>query len=271
MKRKKRNRSVKLVSVIIPAYKQEKTIKRDIKRIISVLDQLRHKYEIIVVVDGEMDNTRKKVAEIKNRKLKIHGYQTNKGKGHAIRYGMAKAKGDVLGFIDAGMDLNPNGLAMLLEHFEWYNADIIIGSKLHPVSKVSYPFYRKILSLGYRFLVRILFGLKVKDTQVGMKFFCKEVVDDVLPRLLVKEFAFDIEMLAVAHRIGHKRIYEAPIELDFRGVSSISSKGFWRTIKFMLIDTLAVYYRLKILKYYDNKNKKKWKYKSDIYYKVNVR
>lgn len=252
------SRRVELVSVIIPAYNQEKSIKKDLNSIISVLNQLRHEYEIIVVVDGRIDKTYERAREIRSSKLKVIGYKINKGKGHAIRFGMAKARGDVVGFIDAGMDLNPNGLSMLLEHFEWYNADIIVGSKLHPVSKVNYPFHRRILSIGYRLLVRLLFGLKIRDTQVGMKFFRREVIADVLPRLLVKHYAFDIEMLAVAYRLGYRRIYEAPIELDFKGVTSISTKGFWRTIANMMWDTLAVFYRLKILKYYDDSNKKNW-------------
>lgn len=261
----KQNKTIELISVIIPAYRQEKTIKKDLKSILSVLDQLRHEYEVIVVVDGQEDDTYKKARELKISKLRVIGYKSNLGKGHAIRYGMSRARGDVVGFIDAGMDLNPNGLALLLEHFEWYNADIIVGSKLHPVSRVNYPIIRIVLSYVYRMIVRVLFGLKVKDTQVGMKFFKKNVIEDVLPRLLVKTYAFDIEILAVSYMLGYRRIYEAPIELDFKGVSSISSKGFWKTIWKMLWDTIAVFYRLRILKYYDNKNKKKWRNNFDAY------
>jgi glycosyltransferase involved in cell wall biosynthesis len=185
----------------------------------------------------------------------------NMGKGHAVRYGMAKAKGDIIGFIDAGLELNPNGLSMLLEHFEWYKADIIIGSKRHPASHVIYPWQRKILSFGYQMIVRILFGLKVRDTQVGMKFFKREVLEKVMPRVLVKAFAFDVEMLAVANYLGFKRIYEAPVEMKMKfqvGLSTIASKGFMKTALGMFWDTLAVFYRLKILHYYDDKNKKNW-------------
>ncbi len=259
-----------LISVIIPAYKQEKTIKDDLIRIKHVLDQLRYDYEIILVVDGNVDKTLQNVQKMKFNKIVATGYNVNKGKGHAVRFGMAKAKGDIIAFIDAGMDINPNGLSMLMEHFEWYNADIIVGSKLHPVSKVDYPVTRKILSWGYRTLVRLLFGLSVRDTQVGMKFFRKKVLEDVLPRLLVKTYAFDIEIIAVAHYLGYKRIFEAPIELDFTGVSSITSKNFWNTIFFMLRDTIAVFYRLKILHYYDRGNRRKWKFDPELNFRINV-
>lgn len=266
----KKNKKINLISIIIPAYRQEKTIKKDLLRVISVMERLRYDYEIIVVVDGMDDNTFKIAQKIKSSKLHVIGYENNKGKGHAVRFGMARAKGDIVAFIDSGMDLHPNGISMLLEHFEWYNADIIVGSKLHPASKVKYPVARRLLSWGYRMIVRVLFGLQIRDTQVGMKFYKKRVLDTVLPRLLVKTYAFDIEILAVAHHLGYKRIYEAPIDLQFSGASSITSKGFWKTIIYMLWDTIAVFYRLRILKYYDKGNKRKWRYDPELQYRVNI-
>lgn len=258
----KRNNNIKLVSVVIPAYKAEKTIQADLLRVKEVLDKIRYSYEIICVVDGILDKTEKEAKKLERKfpqKVKVLGYKKNFGKGHAVRYGMANAKGDIIGFIDAGNDLNPSGLPLLLEHFEWYNADIMIGSKRHPASKVYYPWQRRILSFGYQQLVRFLFGLNVKDTQVGMKFFKREVLEKVLPRVLVKEFAFDIELLSVAYFLGYKRIFEAPIELEMEfGSSTIVSKGFWKTVWKMAWDTTAVFYRLKILGYYNTSNKKNW-------------
>jgi glycosyltransferase involved in cell wall biosynthesis len=266
---KKETRIIKKLSVIIPAYKQEKTIEMDLKRILKVLDQLRYDYDVIVVVDGKLDNTEKNAKKVKSSKLSVIGYEQNHGKGHAVRYGMSRAKGDVVAFIDAGMDLNPNGLSMLLEHFQWYDADIVVGSKVHPASKVDYPWQRKLLSRGYRLLVRLLFGLNIRDTQVGLKIFRKKVLEDVLPRLLVKRHAFDIEILAVANRLGYTRIFEAPVELDFK-VGSIGTTLFQKTVFQMLQDTLAVFYRLRILHYYDDSNKRKWKYDPDLDYRVNL-
>lgn len=263
-------KKVNLISIIVPAYKQEKTIIRDIEKIVQVMSQLRCDYEIIVVVDGFIDDTFKNAKKIKSPKVIVTGYQHNHGKGYAVRFGMAKAKGSIVAFVDAGMDLNPNGISMLLEYFEWHNADIIVGSKLHPASKVNYPTQRKILSLGYRLLVKLLFGLAIKDTQVGMKFFRRKVLEDVLPRLLVKDYAFDIEILAVAYRLKYRRIYEAPVELEFKNSSTITSANFWKIILHMLSDTLAVFYRLKILRYYDDSNKRKWKYDPELNFRVNT-
>ena len=264
----------KLISVIVPCYKQEQTIVRDLKRIREVLDKLRYPTELICVVDGKVDQTFEKASRFakKYNNVKAIGYDTNKGKGYAIRFGMAESHGEIIAFIDAGMDLNPNGLSMLLEHFEWYDADIIVGSKRHSVSKVDYPWQRRILSVGYQFLVWLLFGLKIRDTQVGMKFFKRKVLEKVLPRLLVKRFAFDVEILVVASYLGHRRIFEAPIDITlwFGGTSTITSQRFLRTVIAMLLDTLAVFYRLKILGYYSDKNRRKWRFDPELNFRVNV-
>ncbi len=257
------------LSLIIPAYKQQRTIKKDIIRIKEVMDQLRVDYELIIVVDGKVDNTMEEAKKIKSRDVHITGYQHNHGKGYAVRFGMAQAKGNIIGFLDSGMDINPNSIALFLEYFQWYNADIIVGSKLHPASKVTYPWQRKIISFVYRLGVKLLFGLFIRDTQVGMKFYRRKVLEDVLPRLLVKRYAFDIELLAVAYRLGYKKIYEAPVELDFKN-SSITTKNFWRIISLMVWDTIAVFYRMKILKYYDNGNVRKWRYDPELNFRVNI-
>ncbi len=261
---------VKLVSVIVPAYNQDKTIAKDLKRIKGVLSQLRYPTELIVVDDGSSDKTLSEARKVSG--VKAIGYEVNKGKGNAVRFGMAQSKGDIIAFIDSGMDLNPNGLSICLEHFEWYNADIIIGSKRHPASKIQYPWQRKILSAGYQILTFILFGLKVRDTQVGLKLFRREVLEKVLPRLLVKRFAFDIEMLAVANYLGFNRIFEAPVEihLDFGGASVLTSNKFLKNVSAMLIDTLAVFYRLRILNYYTDSNNRRWRFDPELNFRVNL-
>src|SRR3989344_2251240 len=241
-------RNINFLSVVIPAYKQESTILREIKNLDAILSSFPYKYEIIVVVDGFMDDTLKNAKKMRKENIRVFGYEKNQGKGYAVKYGMLKARGDVIGFIDSGMDVQPTGISILLDSMIWRNADVIVGSKLHPDSKrVNYPVFRKVLSWGYRSLTHILFGFSIRDTQVGLKFFRREVVEKVFPKLLVKAFAFDVEILAVANSFGYKRIYEGPVELNFNGGSSITSKNFWKIIIFMLWDTVAVFYRLKIL------------------------
>lgn len=248
------------LSVVIPAFKQGKKIIKDIKSIDTALRELGYDYEIIVVFDGAFDEECRKIERLNSERIKVLGYKDNQGKGHAVRFGMLQSKGDIIGFIDAGMEIHPSGFSMLLNHMDWYNADIIVGSKLHPVSKVSYPFWRVILSWGYRALTRALFGFKIRDTQVGIKFFKRKVIKDVLPRLLVKKFAFDVEILAVAYSMGYERIYEAPVQIRFQEGSTIGtmfSLQFWKIIYSMLWDTAAVFFRLKVINYYFSTQSKK--------------
>lgn len=242
--------NINLLSLVVPVYKQEKSILKNIKSLDKALSSIPYKYEIVVVVDGFMDNTFKNAKKINKEHIKILGYEKNQGKGHAVRYGMLRSKGDIIGFIDSGMDINTTGISILLDYMLWQDADIMIGSKLHPESKVNYPMFRRMLSWGYRALTHLFFGFKVRDTQVGLKFFRRDVVEKVFPKLLVKAFAFDVEVLAVAKAYGYKKIYEGPIELNFNDVSTITSKSFWVIVFLMLWDTLAIFYRLKILRYY---------------------
>lgn len=258
----------KMISVIIPAYKQEKTIVKDILRIKKVLSQLRYNFEMIVVVDGMVDKTFEHAKKLSSKLIRVYGYQKNHGKGFALRYGMSLSKGDIIGFIDSGMDLNPNGLSMLLEHFEWYGADIIIGSKRHPVSKIKYPIDRKLVSYTSQILIKVLFGLNVRDTQVGMKFFKRNVIEKVLPRLIVKQYAFDIEILTVAHNLGFQRIFEAPVEIKWNSRSGITTGNLWKVLILTFFDTCAIFYRLKIRNYYHDR--RRWKINQDTLLKMHV-
>ncbi|HXS15215.1 MAG TPA: glycosyltransferase [Candidatus Saccharimonadales bacterium] len=259
-----------LLSLVIPAYKQEKTIKKDITRIAGSLSALDMPYEIIVVLDGKLDKTEDILKNAKLSKVKVVGYEHNHGKGYAVRYGMAHAKGTIIAFLDAGMDLHPRSIQIMLDEMEKHRADIVIGSKLHPLSAVSYPWQRKVLSWGYRTLVKTLFGLSITDTQVGLKMFRRKVLEDVMPRLIVKQFAFDIEILSVANYLGYSNIQEAPIELKYATWSSITSKSFWRIVSLMVWDTIAVFYRLRMLHYYDSKSKRKWKFDPELNFRINV-
>jgi glycosyltransferase involved in cell wall biosynthesis len=261
-----------LVSIIIPAHRQEKTILKDVTRIYDVMSQTRWEFEIILVSDGSPDNTLKEAQKFKKENFQAIGYATNRGKGYAVRYGMARAKGDYIAFIDSGMDIDPNGISLILEHMQWYNADIVVGSKRHPASESNFPWLRKVYSWGYHLLVKILFRIPVRDTQVGLKVYKKEVLEAVLPRLVIKQFAFDIELLAVAKYLGFNRIYEAPVRVHIElGKSHFRGFLFFEPyIRSMLWDTLAVFYRMYILRYYHPDSKQKWNYDEELEMKINT-
>ena len=243
------------LSLIIPVYKQEKIIVENLRQINKALGKIRYAHEIIAVVDGIVDQSLKKIKNAHIPGLKTIGYIKNQGKSYAVRLGMKKAKGDYVMFIDSGMEIDPNAISMLLEHMEWYDADIIVGSKRHPASFVKYSLFRKVLSYGYYLLVKLLFGIKVRDTQAGIKIFKKNVLEKVLPRLVEKRFAGDLEILVVANTLGFKRIFEAPIKLDY-ALSPLTSSATIQAVVKILQDTLAIFYRKNVLRYYKRPHRK---------------
>lgn len=263
-----------LVSVIVPAYNQVKTIKEDLRNIHEAMTKTRWDFEIIMVNDGSSDRTFSEAKKVKKKNIKVYGYKKNYGKGYAVKYGMARARGDIIAFIDSGMDIDPNGISLILEHMLWYDSDIIVASKRHSASKVNYSFLRKLYSETYYLLVKMLFGLRVRDTQAGLKIYKREVLEKAMPRLLIKNFAFDIELLAVAHHLGFTNIHEGPVQLSLNFKESSKWKKHMLfldpNIMKMLSDTLAVFYRLKILKYYDDGNKRKWVYNKELDMRINT-
>lgn len=259
------------ISIIIPVYKQEKTIKRDVESVLDALSTLSTPFEVIPVIDGDLDGSRIEAGKVKNKRVHVVGYKTNHGKGYAVRYGFAHATGDVVGFMDAGGDLKASALPLMIAQFLYQKADVVIGSKRHPDSKVIYPWIRKVYSWGYQKIVKLLFGLDVTDTQVGMKLYRRKVLEDVLPRLLVKQFAFDIEILAVAYHLGYTKIFESPVEITLNmNTSSIIPIKMFPVIYNMLNDTLAVFYRLRILHYYDEASKRKWRFDPELNFRINI-
>ncbi len=244
------------LSLIIPVYKQERTIVKNIQQIAKALQQIRYPYEIIVVVDGIVDKSLSRIKASKIAHVKTLGYIKNQGKAYAIRLGMKKAKGDYIMFIDAGREIDPNGISMLIEHMEWYRADIIVGSKRHPASYVRYPLVRRVLSYGYYYLVKLLFHIKIRDTQAGIKMFRRKTLESILPVLIEREFAGDLEILVAAESMGHRRIFEAPIKLDYH-LGPVTSAATLSAIKGILIDTLAIFYRRNIKHHYQQKARRR--------------
>jgi len=235
------------LSIVIPAYNEEKNIYRTIDNIVRCHDELDYDYELIVVVDGAKDRTEQEAKKHRSSKIRVYSYAKNHGKGYALKYGTTKASGDIVTFTDAGGDFEPRQFDKFIKVLEAFDADLVIGSKRHPASRVNYPLKRRIFSWVYHKMVDTIFGLNVTDTQTGLKIIKASVAKKIMPRVLVKQYAFDLEMLVVAKQLGFTRIFEAPVELDFNSVTTgIGSKAIISMIK----DTLAVFYRAKILNYY---------------------
>jgi len=236
------------ISVIIPTYNKGKIISKTLEETEKVLNDLGLEHEIIVVDDGSTDNTFEEAKKISNYfpDINVVHYMPNGGKGKALRHGFKYVSGDLVLFLDADLDLHPRQIKTFLEYMKKTNADIVIGSKRHPDSRVIYPSQRRFLSKGYQMFTSFFLKLPVSDTQVGMKLLKREVLDRIFPKILVKKWAFDVELLVNAIHHGYK-VVEAPVDLNFQRFGSAVNL---KTIPNMFIDTCAIFYRLRILRYY---------------------
>ena len=237
------------LSILMPAYNEGKKIKENLEETKKTLNSFKIDYEIILINDASKDNTLNEANKVKG--IKILSYEKNGGKGNALKYGFQFAKGDLICFLDSDLELHPSLIKSFIDIISKTKADVVIGSKRHPDSLINYPLKRRILSWGYSTFVKFLFGLNVRDTQTGIKLFRKEVLDKVFPKVLIKRYAFSLEVLVNAHKLGY-RIVEAPIILNFKRAIGEKRLGF-KSIFPMFKDTLAIAYRLYILRYYDRK------------------
>ena len=230
------------ISIIIPAFEEEKSIQKAIERIEKVLEPRFVNYEIIVVADGCTDNTVKNAEEILSKNLKVVSYEQNQGKGYALQVGFSGASGELIVFCDGDLDINPLGIVAMVEMLTTRNADVVVGSKVHPNSIVRYPPIRRALSEIFGMIVGALFNLPVKDTQTGLKVFKRKCLENNLEKVRVKGFAFDLELLARINTTGI--IVEGPVEIDYQFDSRV---GFVQTLR-MLMDVFDIWFRIRLKK-----------------------
>lgn len=237
------------LSVVVPAYREGRRIHDNLRRLIGELDQLNVTYEVVVVSDGNTDATVREAQRLGSPAVRVFHYPMNIGKGFALSLGVDQSTGALVTFIDADMELDPANIKGFIELMETSGCDAVIGSKRHPMSRVDYPKFRRIQSAAYQLLVRVLFNLNVRDTQTGLKLFRRQVLAEAVPLLAIKKFAFDLELLVVARLLGYRNVCEAPITLDYQFESTVSLGSAWR----VLWDTAAIFYRLRILRYYQRR------------------
>ena len=231
------------LSFVIPAYNEEELIETALGTLDGAVKNKRLPYEVIVVNDGSKDKTlsRARTYAGRNGHVKVISYTQNEGKGYAIKTGFMQTKGDIVAFADSDMDIDLGVVSKYVDSLE--HGDIVVATKWHPDSRVEMPMKRRILSHGFNVLVRILTGADLKDTQVGLKVMRKNAFVDIFPRLSVKRYAFDVELLAVANLYG-LRIIEMPTQLRIK--ESFRLKEVFK----MLVDLLGIAFRLRVLHWY---------------------
>ncbi|RLI04609.1 glycosyltransferase family 2 protein [Candidatus Bathyarchaeota archaeon] len=233
------------VSVILPAYNEEDRISLTLQGLNRSLTEVGLPYEVIIVNDGSNDSTYEvavREAENYGGKVKVVGYGKNMGKGYALKTGFTYATGEIVIFMDSDMEITPNQLIHYVKALNY--GDVVIASKRHPQSYVEMPLLRKFLSCCFNLLVKLFTGLRLSDTQAGLKAVKRRALEKIFPKLTVKRFAFDVEFLVVADLCGLK-IIELPVNLHLRrGVFSFLD--VWR----MFLDLMGITYRLRVLKWY---------------------
>jgi glycosyltransferase involved in cell wall biosynthesis len=223
-------------SVVIPAFKKSLTISEVLVSVQKTMMLIDKPFEIILVCDGEVDDTALIANKLNIPQLSIITYKRNRGKGYALRQGSAASSAKTIIFMDADFDLSHHRLYELIEIFDKTNADMVIGSKSHPDSKIFYPKIRRLMSFCYKTLVKILFSLKINDTQTGMKVIRSSAFKEVLPTLKIDGFACDLEVIVAFNRFGFS-ILEGPITLTYQSNSTLRVRS---TLQ-MLLATLHLF------------------------------
>jgi glycosyltransferase involved in cell wall biosynthesis len=200
------------LSIIIPAWNEQKTIKKTLNNYVDYFSQ-KFNFEILVVMDGCTDKTYEIVKNYskKHPQIKAITYPTKLGKGGGIIEGFKKTQGEIISFTDADGSTSPEQLHKLIQYTK--NADAVIGSRWLNNSEIlkneSLP--RRIASRSFNILIKALFNLKFKDTQCGAKAFKEYVIKNVLNDLILTNFAFDVDLLYHIKRKGYT-ILEVPIQ-----------------------------------------------------------
>lgn len=244
-----------MISLIIPVYNKESVLFHTLSSLFHDLKRSAiSDYEIIVVNDGSTDASLTEAKKFKKfngdaSKIKIFTYTKNIGKGFALRFGFSQSKGDPVIFLDGDMDINTRQVVAALNIYNKRRPDMILGSKYHPASRIYYPKLRFFYSLILKKIIKQLFQLSVSDTQVGLKVFKRHVLEIVLPRMIIKRFAVDLELLVVTQMLGFNNIIEMPVIIHHTSANQ-STINLW-AVKNFCQDIAAITYRKYVMHYYD--------------------
>jgi dolichyl-phosphate beta-glucosyltransferase len=236
------------LSVVIPAYNEEKRLPKTLEEIDKYLSKQSYAYEILVVNDGSKDKTaevvKQKVSVIKN--LRLIDNKINQGKGAVVRQGMLEARGEYRIFTDADNSTSIDQIEKMWPEFR-QGYDIVIGSRDVKGAVLNPPqlLIRRFVGEGFKFLRKIIVGLwEIQDTQCGFKCFTKKAAEDIFPRCKINRFAFDPEILVIAKKLGYK-IKEIPVYWQ----NDLQSKVKFKSMIKMLIDLFKIRWNLITKKY----------------------
>lgn len=214
-----------MISIVIPCYNEARIIQKSLDKVIEFMSSTDLDYELILVNDGSGDNTEKVLNEytLKHVNIKVYSYKENKGKGYAINYGLKHCKGDTIIFMDADLSTDLTAIKNALDII--YNTAgryLIIGSRKMKGSVIlnNNNKMRKIMSKCCTVLVNKIFDLDVTDSQCGFKCFDSNTKDSILEKQSVFRWAFDVEYILIAKKIGTP-VIEMPVTWEYKRESSV--------------------------------------------------
>jgi dolichyl-phosphate beta-glucosyltransferase len=221
------------LSIVIPAYNEEKRIKNTLLEVNRFLTTQDYPYEIIVADDGSKDGTVELVNNLKEKvkNLRVIDNKKNHGKGYVVRQGIMEAKGKYRLFMDADNATSVDQVKNLLPFFQ-EGYDVVIGNRDLKESEIKkhQSRFKEILGDIGNILIQILAVPGIKDTQCGFKCFSAKFVEEVFPKLKVDRWGFDIEILALARKFGYK-IKTVPVVWINDEESKVSMSGYINTLK----------------------------------------
>ncbi len=227
------------LSVIIPAFNEEKRLPKTLREIDEYLREQSFEFEIIVVSDGSTDRTCEVVENLKSQipNLKLICEKINRGKGYGVKVGMLNAKGKYRLFTDADNSTPISEIEKFWAEFE-KGADIVIASRdiKGAILDPPQPLFRRFVGEVFKYLRKIIVGLwEIEDTQCGFKCFKGEAAEKIFPKAKIEKFAFDPEILLIAKKMGFK-IKEVPVYWK----NDLQSKVKFKSMIKMLIDLFKI-------------------------------
>jgi glycosyltransferase involved in cell wall biosynthesis len=199
------------ISVVMPLYNEGAKITANVDQTMAALRML-GPFELVLVNDGSSDNSGEEIRRLAEKfpQEVVTLNLTRSGKGEALRRGAQQARGEFVVFLDADLDLPPEQILFFVAIQRVKKADAVIGSKMHPDSTVDYPLIRRVYSIGYFWLVKLLFGLPVRDTQTGLKLVRRDLLLAALEKTESRGFTLDLELLVRLVQLGAVMV-EAPV------------------------------------------------------------
>jgi dolichyl-phosphate beta-glucosyltransferase len=211
-------------SIVIPAYNEGERLGATLEKVLGYVREQGWNAEVIVVNDGSRDNTADLVRgfAVKHPMLRLVENPGNRGKGYSVRNGMLQARGEVVVFSDADLSSPIEEMPKLLEALA-AGADIAIGSRWlrAELQTQRQSLHRQLFGRIFNFLLRMILGLKFKDTQCGFKAFTRRAAQTILPLQRIERWGFDPEILFLARKFAF-RVEEVPVRWGHAGGTRIN-------------------------------------------------